>query len=103
MSIVKSLFILKEKILFLGGVFKPQGTEPATAILAFLLVISFLTLPTFSLLPNAILLNAPPPWSRRRRRFSGTTSSTVNTSSIQQHSSTNANDESQKAFDLTFR
>ncbi|KAK6262210.1 hypothetical protein QUC31_008026, partial [Theobroma cacao] len=52
--------------------------------------------------PNAILLNAPPPLSRRRR-FSRTTASAVNTSLVQQNSSTIASDEPQKVSVLTFQ
>ncbi|XWS35598.1 hypothetical protein CRYUN_Cryun20dG0010900 [Craigia yunnanensis] len=77
------------------------------AILAFPLVISFLK-PYASHLsflrvakPNAILLNAPP--SLSRRYFRQTTASAVNTSSIQQLSSTNASDEPKKASVLTFQ
>ncbi|EOX96483.1 Glycine-tRNA ligases [Theobroma cacao] len=77
------------------------------AILTFPLVISFLKphASHLSLLrlakPNAILLKAPP--SLSRRCFSRTTAFAVNTSSIQQNSSTNASDEPQKASVLTFQ
>ncbi|XP_022733664.1 glycine--tRNA ligase, chloroplastic/mitochondrial 2 isoform X3 [Durio zibethinus] len=75
------------------------------AILAFPFVISFLK-PHASHLcllrvakPNVRLFKTPPPLSRRY--FSRTTASTVNTSSLQQHSSTNA--EPKKACVLTFQ
>ncbi|XVE76845.1 hypothetical protein DITRI_Ditri13aG0012800 [Diplodiscus trichospermus] len=77
------------------------------AILAFPLVISFLKphAPHLSLLrvakPSSVLLNSPQLLSRRY--FSRTTASAVNTSSIQQHSSTNASDEPKKASVLTFQ
>ncbi|KAK6240112.1 hypothetical protein QUC31_005581 [Theobroma cacao] len=82
-------------------------TARAMAILTFPLVISFLKphASHLSLLrlakPNAILLKAPP--SLSRRCFSRTTAFAVNTSSIQQNSSTNASDEPQKASVLTFQ
>ncbi|OMO67676.1 Glycine-tRNA ligase, alpha subunit [Corchorus olitorius] len=76
------------------------------AILAFPLVISFLKphASHLSLLrlsrPKAFLLRSPPPLSRRYL----TTASAVNTSSIQQHSSTNVVDEEpKKASVLTFQ
>ncbi|OMP07663.1 Glycine-tRNA ligase, alpha subunit [Corchorus olitorius] len=76
------------------------------AILAFPLVISFLKphASHLSLLrlsrPKAFLLRSPPPLSRRYL----TTASAVNTSSIQQHSSTNLVDEEPKnASLLTFQ
>ncbi|XVF79751.1 hypothetical protein PTKIN_Ptkin15bG0014700 [Pterospermum kingtungense] len=79
------------------------------AILAFPLVISFLKPHSshFSLFrlakPNAILFKVPPRPRLSRRYFSRTAASSLSTSSIQQHSSTNADEEPKKASVLTFQ
>lgn len=88
---------------------KPKSQQ-AMAILAFPLVISFLKpyASNFTFFrvakPNAVLFKVPPHPRLSRRYFSRTSaSSSVNTSSIQQHSSTNDKDEPKKASVLTFQ